>query len=97
MPHSNTANSPTGPAPTIATSVRSGFTRLGSGSLRRMIAQHHQLLPAQRKLGVGAASVVGKFDFVNSRSQPLDDRTHLPARQSPLRQVGHESYHIEQS
>jgi hypothetical protein len=47
------------------------------GRLLWPVVQDHQLLAAQRQLGVGPPLVIGELDLENLRSQHLDDRADL--------------------
>jgi hypothetical protein len=61
------------------------------------MVQNHQILIAQRRLGVGAPFAISEFHFIHSGSENLDDGSNLPAQQSFVRPVNYQGYDVKQA
>lgn len=61
----------------------------------RGIVKRHDLIPLQRKAGIGLTFVVSEFDFVNPIGQDLNNGPHLPRQKPPIGQILKEGNNIE--
>ena len=57
--------------------------------------QYEQLIPAKRQLSVSAAAIIGEFYLVGVRRKNLDNRPHLSADKTLIRDIACQSNDIE--
>ena len=61
----------------------------------RGIVQWHDLIPLQRKAGIGLTFVVSEFDFVNPIGKDLNNGAHFSRQKPPIGQILKEGNNIE--
>lgn len=69
----------------------------GSGGLLGLVMEDQKLVFRDGELGVGAALVIGEFDFKHTRCQGLNDRANLAAQQPLVGQIAGDGNNIKRS